>query len=187
MEKVLWLIERVKSGLRSFMREISSELCSMVRQTSWSWQRSNRDINWDQSTLFSTQEIADILKISKSSTENHLHQLDYVNHFDVCVSHELSEKNLLDHISACDPLLKHNENVPFLKQIVKGDGKWILYNKVEWKRSWTSKMNHHQPHQRPVFIQRRWCCVYGGTGRESSIMSSFQKTKWLIPTSSAPN
>ena len=31
------------------------------------------------------QEIADILKISKSSTENHLHQLGYVNRFDVWV------------------------------------------------------------------------------------------------------
>ena len=45
-----------------------------------------------------------------------------------------------------------------------------------------SEMNHHQPHQRPVFIQRGWCCVYGGIGRESSMMSSFQKTKWLIPS-----
>ena len=41
-------------------------------------------------------EIADILKISKSSIENHLHQLDYVNRFDVWVPHMLSEKNLLD-------------------------------------------------------------------------------------------
>ena len=29
--------------------------------------------------------------------------------------------------------------------------------------------------------------VYGGIGRESSIMSSFRKTKPLIPTSTAPN
>ena len=28
---------------------------------------------------YTTQEIDDILKISKSSAENHLHQLDYVN------------------------------------------------------------------------------------------------------------
>ena len=28
-----------------------------------------------------------------------------------------------------------------------------------------SEMNYHQPHQRPVFIQRRWCCVYGGIAR----------------------
>ena len=36
-----------------------------------------------------TWEIADILKISKSSVENHLHQLGCVNHFDVWVPHKL--------------------------------------------------------------------------------------------------
>ena len=46
----------------------------------------------------------------------------------------ISEKNLLDCISACDSLC--NENVPFLKQIVTGDEKWILCNNVERKRSW---------------------------------------------------
>ena len=72
------------------------------------------------------REIANIFKISKSSFENHLHQLGYVNCFDVWVPHKLSKKNPknpLDHISACDSLLKHNENIPFLKQIVMGDEK----------------------------------------------------------------
>ena len=81
-------------------------------------------------------EIADILKISKSSVENHLHQLSYVNCFDVWVPHKLSEKNLLDRISTCDYLLKPNKNVAFLKQIVTGNEKCILYNNVKWKRSW---------------------------------------------------
>ena len=49
---------------------------------------------------YTTQEIADILKISKSSIENHLHQLSYVNRFDIWVPHKLSGKNLLEHISA---------------------------------------------------------------------------------------
>ena len=61
---------------------------------------------------YTTQKIADILKISKSSFENHLNQLGYVHHFDVWVPHKLSEKNL-EHISACNSLLKRNENVPF--------------------------------------------------------------------------
>ena len=37
---------------------------------------------------YTTWEIADILKISKSSAENHLHHLDYVNRFDVWVPHK---------------------------------------------------------------------------------------------------
>ena len=32
---------------------------------------------------YTTREIADILRISKLSAENHLHQLGYVNRFDV--------------------------------------------------------------------------------------------------------
>ena len=62
---------------------------------------------------YTTREIADILKVSKSSVENHLHQLGYVNRFGVWVPRTLSEKNLLDHISTCDSLFKHHKNIPF--------------------------------------------------------------------------
>ena len=41
---------------------------------------------------YTTWEIANILKIPKSSVENHLHQLGYVNCFDVWVPYKLSEK-----------------------------------------------------------------------------------------------
>ena len=46
----------------------------------------------ENNQCYTTREIADRLKISKSSVENHLHQLGYVNHFDVWVPHKLSEK-----------------------------------------------------------------------------------------------
>ena len=66
-------------------------------------------------------EIADILKISTSSTENHLHQLGYVNHFVVWVPQKLSEEKLFDYISACDSVLKPNKDISFLKQLVTGN------------------------------------------------------------------
>ena len=47
-------------------------------------------------------------------------------------------------------------------------------------------VNHHQPYLRRLFIQRRWCFVYGGFGRMSPIMSSFWKTKWWISISTSP-
>ena len=63
---------------------------------------------------YTTSEIFDIFKISKSSTENNLYQLGYVNCFDVWVPHkQQQQQNFLDYISECDSLLKHNENVPF--------------------------------------------------------------------------
>ena len=49
-----------------------------------------------------------------------MHLLGYVNRFDVCVPHKLSEKTLLEHIYACTSLLKHNEYILLLKQIMTG-------------------------------------------------------------------
>ena len=41
----------------------------------------------------------------------------------------------MDRISVSDSLLKRNENDPFLKRLITGDEKWILYNNVQRKRS----------------------------------------------------
>ena len=70
---------------------------------------------------YAMQDTADIFKISISRVENHLLQLGYVT----CLTFgsHLSEKYLLDCISACASLLKHNENVMFLKQIVMSNEK----------------------------------------------------------------
>ena len=46
----------------------------------------------ESSEGFTMREIADILRISKSSIENHLHQLGYVNCFDVWVPHKFKRK-----------------------------------------------------------------------------------------------
>lgn len=85
---------------------------------------------------YTTRELAEILKISKTTVHEHLVKLGYVNRYDVWVPHNLTEKNLTDRISICDSLYKRNENTPFLKQLVTGDEKWIVYNNVERKRSW---------------------------------------------------
>ena len=43
------------------------------------------EILTESNQCYTTQKITDILKISKSSAENHLHQLGYAHHFDVGV------------------------------------------------------------------------------------------------------
>ena len=169
MEKVLWLMEHVKSGLWGFLLELSHWVTLHV------WIDPLKLIAIKSTLIennqcYTMQEIADIFKIPKSNVENHLHQFGYVNCFDVWIPHKLREKTLFDHVSACDSLLKCNKSIPFLKQIVMGYEKWILYKKM-WNRRdhGASEMNHHWPHQKLVFTHRRWCFVYGGIGRESSI------------------
>ena len=64
--------------------------------------RSSRPVEVDSNQIktiiennqcYTTWEIADILKTSKSSAENHFHQLGYANRFDIWVPHKLSKKN----------------------------------------------------------------------------------------------
>ena len=84
MEKVLWPSECGKSGLQSLVLETRLWMCSMSGRSD--------EVDGDQiETLMeknqrnTMQEIADILKISKSSIESRLHQLGYVNDYDIWV------------------------------------------------------------------------------------------------------
>jgi len=77
---------------------------------------------------YTTREIAEIIDVSQKTVVNHLHTLGYVSRYDIWVPHNLCDKNLMDRISICDLLLKRNENCPFLKWMITGDEKWIVYN-----------------------------------------------------------
>ena len=156
--------------------------CSPILWISWGWQWSNRDT---EKNHHSTEKMADTLKISRSSTESHLYQLVYVNCFDVWVAHVLGRKKSF--LTILPPsILISKESIPFLKQTVRSNEKYwtIMWNRRDCG---ASEMNHHQPHRRPGFTQRKWCCIDSAIGRELSILSSFQKTKQLIPASTAPS
>ena len=71
-----------------------------------------------------TREIADILKCPNQMLKIICTSL--VMLIALMFGFHISEKNLLDHISACDSLLKRKENVLFLKQIVTGGEKDTL-------------------------------------------------------------
>ncbi|KAG6798339.1 Ammar1 transposase [Apis mellifera caucasica] len=50
-------------------------------------------------------------------------------------SSELKEKYLTQRINSCDLLKKRNENDPFLKRLITGDEKWVVYNNIKRKKS----------------------------------------------------
>ena len=80
------------------------------------------------------REIAEKLIISHTCVERHLKQLSYVNNLDIWVPHKLNEIQLTKRISICDSLLKRNETDPFLKRIITGGEKWVVYDNVVRKR-----------------------------------------------------
>ena len=75
-------------------------------------------------------EIDKMFKIQKSTIVRHIQSLGLVKKLDIWILHELKEIHLKKCISACDFHLKHNEFDPFLKRIITGDEKWIVYYNV---------------------------------------------------------
>lgn len=109
-----------------------------------------------------TREIAEKLHVSHTCIENHLKQLGYVQKLDTWVPHELKETHLTQRINICDLLKKRNENDPFLKRLITGDEKWVVYNNIKRKRSWSRPGEPAQTtskagiHQKKVLLSVWW-------------------------------
>lgn len=83
------------------------------------------------------ENIANRLKIDKSTVLRHLHATGYTKKLGTWLPQKLSVKNKMDRILFCDSLMKRNTTDPFLKRLVIGDEKWITYDNVKRKRSWS--------------------------------------------------
>ena len=72
-------------------------------------------------------------------------------------------------INSCDLLKKCNENDPFLKRLITGDEKWVVYqmgclfyNNIKRKRSWSRPRELAQTtskagiHQKKVLLSIWW-------------------------------
>ena len=110
----------------------------------------------------SEREIGEKLNIPKSTVHKHIKSLGLVKKLDIWVPHELKEIHLTNRINACDMHLKRNEFDPFLKRIITGDEKWIVYNNVNRKRSWSKRDEPSQTtskadiHQKKVMLSVWW-------------------------------
>lgn len=80
---------------------------------------------------------------------NHLKRAGYKKKLDVWVPHELMERNLIDRITISEMLLKRNEIKLFLKRIITGDKKWMKYENIKHKRSWSKAGDPPQTTSKP--------------------------------------
>ena len=78
------------------------------------------------------------------------------------VSSQIERIQLTKRISICDSLLKLNETGPFLKRIITGDEKWVVYDNLVLKRSWSKRDEPAQStskadiHQKKVVLSVWW-------------------------------
>ena len=134
-------------------------------------QRSGRPIEVDETHIkaiidsdrhSTTRDIAEKLNVSHTCIEKKLKMLGYVKKLDLWLPHQLKEIHLTQRISICDSLLKRNEIDPFLKNLITGDEKWIVYNNVNRKRSWVMQDEPAQTtskaeiHQKKIMLSVWW-------------------------------
>ncbi|KAF7380285.1 hypothetical protein HZH66_014640 [Vespula vulgaris] len=106
----------------------------------------------------SSHEIAEELNVSHTCIQKKLKQLGYIKKLNLWVPHQLKEIHLTQRISICDSLLKRNEIVPFLKRLITGEEKWIVYNNVNRRRSWvmqgepTQMIPKTEIHQKKIML-----------------------------------
>ena len=66
----------------------------------------------------------------------HFKNIWMVNLHDVCL-HIMTEKHLLNRDAACISILVRHEQLPFRNRNIIGKEKWISYNNVALRRSWS--------------------------------------------------
>lgn len=109
--------------------------------------RSGRPVNFDNEALktlveanpkLSIQELANILQCIWSTVQRHLKEIGKVYREGIWVPHLLSEINKAQRRTICTFLLCKQKSEPFLRMVVTGDEKWVLYNTNKRTKQWLS-------------------------------------------------
>ena len=103
----------------------------------------------DANRRITTQEIAERLNLSN------MKRLESIAKLDIRVPRVLTERTLLRGINDCDALIRRQRNDPVLKRIVTGNEKWLVYNNVKRKKSWSKKAEPAPTTSKPDIHQKK--------------------------------
>jgi histone-lysine N-methyltransferase SETMAR len=70
--------------------------------------------------------------------ETHLHELGKMWKYGVWIPHELSPHQLQHRVDACMVLMTSHRNYQWLRNLITGDEKWVLYINYTHRRQWLS-------------------------------------------------
>ena len=107
-------------------------------------------------------EVTKELNVEHSMVRWHLKQIGKVKNLDKWVSHELTENQDASHSDMSSSLTVHNNNEPFLHQIVTCNEKWILYNNQQWPAQWLDRGEAPKHFPKPTLHHKRSWSLFGG-------------------------
>lgn len=80
--------------------------------------------------------LAEQLGCSHTTVEKHLHELRKSWKYGIWIPHDLSPQQLQQRVDACMELMTSHRNYEWLKTLITGDEKWVLYVNYTHKRQW---------------------------------------------------
>ena len=111
-------------------------------------------------SCFSTQTLAEELKVSHSTVACHLKNHGYTSRSCLRVPHELNESQAERRLDTCRDLLENPKDFRFWGRIVTADEKWVFF------RNGLKRARHHSKWFVYIDLKRRLCCAYFGTTRD---------------------
>jgi len=96
-----------------------------------------------------TRELASKLSCSQSTITRCLEKIGKVPKWGVWVPHLLSAQNMQQRADICTSLLSSHRRTDWLKTIITGDEKWVLYTNRSRKRQWVDKGTQAEPEPKP--------------------------------------
>ncbi|GFV87992.1 histone-lysine N-methyltransferase SETMAR [Trichonephila clavipes] len=103
----------------------------------------------------SSRSIAQELKLDHKTVLNRLRKVGFKKKLDVWVQRQLTPKYMMNRISICEALAKRNKIYPFLKRTMTGDKKWVTYDNIVRKRSWSKRSKAAQTLAKPELTVRK--------------------------------
>lgn len=134
-------------------------------------EHSGRPVELDESRLLelieddprrSLRELEELLDRGNNTICRHLHRLGKVSKLGVWIPHELSASQAAMRVNVCMQLLTFKRTFDWLRNLVTGDEKWVLYVNHTRKRQWLSTHESGVPtpkadlHPKKVMISVWW-------------------------------
>jgi [histone H3]-lysine36 N-dimethyltransferase SETMAR len=90
----------------------------------------------EQNPRLSLHELGEELGCSHTTVARHLHELGKTWKWGLWIPHELTTSQLRARVEACMNLATFKRNTQWLRNVVTGDEKWVLYVNHTRKRQW---------------------------------------------------
>lgn len=120
--------------------------------------RSGRPVSIDNEQLFylvmseprmNTRELGTTLGVTHTAIEKHLEELDFVKKLGAWLPHKLTTANMMHRVSICSSLISRKRRTDWIREIITGDEKWVLYVNHTRKRQWLPRTVDPEPDPKP--------------------------------------